>query len=170
MESSALNLLPPSEQVDSNGSGVGRSQADDTDAREGVESGVGAKVEESEEQLDNHAQHHGVQGHIELLVHAHPQLRTGNGTVTSEGPGAARRSGRAANTTQNAEDHNGDEQAHRTATGSNGALEDGGNGLTRREVDQHGDIRHDEDDGDQEQKTGKGVDDDGRDHGLGDLD
>lgn len=101
------------------------------------------------------------------MVDLGPPLGTGNGTVTGEGPDTSRGSGGAADTADDSEDHEGEDQAKGTAGGANGALDDGGHGLGA--ADELGDVGKHEDQGDEEEETGKGVDEDGSDHGLGDL-
>lgn len=115
VELARLDLLSSGGQADGNGSRVRRGQADDTDTGEGVEGGVRSEVEETEKDLDDHAEHHGIQGNIELLVDDTPPLGAGDGAITSKGPSATRSSGSATDTAHDGEDHDGDEEADGTA-------------------------------------------------------
>jgi hypothetical protein len=161
------DLLPAREEADGDGNGVGGGQADDTNTGKGVEGSSGTKVDEAEEDLDHHAEHHGVDGHIELVVDLDPEARAGDGAVAGKGPGGARGGGGASDAADDGEDDERHEQAKGTAGGANGGLDDDGDGLGGRQ--ELGDFGEDEDEGDEEEEAGKGVDEDGHDHGLGDL-
>lgn len=162
-------MLPSAEQTNGNGSSICGCQANDTDAGEGVEGGGRAKVDDSEDDLYNHAEHHGVERHIQSLVDLDPPLGARDGTITSKGPSATRRSGGAANTAHDGEDHDGNEKAHGTARRADGGLDDGRHGLSGNKLGETLQVVNDEDERDEEQKAGNGVDDDGGNHGLGDL-
>lgn len=169
VELALADLLPSAEQADGDGSGICSCQANNTDAGEGVEGGRGTEVDDSEDDLHNHTQHHGIQGHVELLVDLDPPLGAGDGAITSKGPGAARRSSGAANSAHDGEDHDGNEKTHGASRRSDGGLDDGRNRLSRDEFGELLQIGNDEDEGDEEKEAGNGVDEDGGNHGLGDL-
>lgn len=169
IELAPADLLPSAQQTDGNGSSVCGCQANDTDAGEGVEGGGRAKVDDSEDDLYHHTEHHGVERHVQSLVDLDPPLGAGDGTITSKGPGATRRGRGAANTAHDGEDHDGNEQANSTARRADGGLDDGGHGLGGNELGESLQVVNDEDERDEEQEAGKGVDDDGGNHGLGDL-
>jgi hypothetical protein len=161
------DLLPATQQADGDGDGVGRSQADDANTRKGVKGSGGAKVNDAEEDLDNHAEHHGVERHIELGVDLGPPAGAGDGAVAGKGPGAAGGGGGAADAAEEGEDNEGDEQAESAASRTHGRLDDDGDGL--RGEEELLDVGQDKDEGDEEEEPGKGVDEDGGDHGLGHL-
>lgn len=169
IELALADLLPSAEQADGDGGSIGSRQANDTNTREGVESGSGTKVDDSEDDLHNHAEHHGVEGHVELLVDLDPPLGARDGTVTSKGPGAARRGSGAANAAHDGEDHDGEEKTNGTARRSNGGLDDGGHGLSGDKFGELLQIGNDKDERDEEEEASNGVDEDGGYHGLGDL-
>lgn len=168
-ERGIAHMATAREHVDGNGSGVRRSQANDTDTGKGVKGNGGAKVDETEHNLDNHAEHHGVQGHVELLVDCDPPLGAGDGTVASKGPDAAGGGGGAADAADEGEDHEGNQETDGAARGADGGLDDVGDGLARGDDGLDFASGHDEHEGDEEEQAGKGVDEDGGDHGLGDL-
>lgn len=157
------------EETDTNGNGVRGSQANDTNTGEGVEGSAGAEVDDTENDLDNHAEHHGVQGNVQLGVDLLPPAGTRDGTVTSEGPGATRGGGGAADTAKDGQDDERKEESKGTARCSHGVLDDGGDGLTGSQVDQVGDVGEHENERDEEQETGQGVEADGENECLGDL-
>lgn len=168
VELSSLDLLATSSETDSNGSGVRSSQADDTDTRESVESSVRSEVDDTEDDLNNHAEHHSVQWNIESSVDLGPHPGTGDGTITSKCPSASRTGSCATDTADNGEDDERNEKTEGTAGAANSALDDERHGLGGD--DDVLDLGHDEHERDEEEKTGEGVDEDGGDHGLGDLD
>lgn len=168
VELSGLDLLATSGETDGNGGGVGSSKADDTDTGESVEGSGGTEVDNTEDDLDDHAEHHGVEGNVELGVDLGPPLGTGNGTVTGEGPAASRSGSCAADTADDGQDDEREEKTEGTAGAANCALEDQRHGLSRE--DNLLEIGQNEHQGDEEEETGEGVDEDGGDHGLGDLD
>lgn len=169
VKGSLLDLLAAGKETNGDGGGVGSSQANDTDTGEGVEGGGRAKVEDTEDNLDNHAEHHGVEGNVELVVDLGPPSGTRDGTVTSKGPGASGGGGGATNTAHDGQNDKGEAQAKGTTGGANGTLDDDGCGLGVHN-ESWDVVGENEDDGDKEEEASKGVDDDGGDHGLGDLD
>ena len=57
-------VFPTIRQANGNRCGIRRGEANDTNAREGVESGRGTEVDETKQDLDNHTQHHGVEWQV----------------------------------------------------------------------------------------------------------
>lgn len=169
IELAPADLLPSAQQTDGNGSSICGRQANDADAGEGVEGGGRAKVDDSEDDLYHHAEHHGVERHVQSLVDLDPPLGAWDGTITSKSPSATRRGGGAANTAHDGEDHDGDEEANGTARRADGGLDDGRHGLGANKLGEGLQVVNDEDKRDEEQEAGNGVDDDGGNHGLGDL-
>lgn len=169
MERAILDLLTASHERDKDGSSVTQCQANDTNTREGVESGGSTEVDETESDLDHHAEHHGVDWDIEVGVDDPPQLVAGNGTVTREGPGSARRSCRAADTAKQTEDEKGNKKSDGTSGGPYGFLDDDRRRLAGQKTCEHGLVGQYEDERDKKDEAGNGVKRDGRDHGLGDL-
>lgn len=169
IELAPADLLPSAEQTNGNGSSICGCQANDTDAGESVEGGGRAKVDDSEDDLYNHAEHHGVERHVQRLVDLDPPLGARDGTITSKCPSATRRGGGAADTAHDGKDHDGKEKANGTARRADGGLDDGRHGLGGNKLSEPLQIVNDEDERDEEQKAGNGVDDDGGNHSLGDL-
>lgn len=168
VELALTDLLAASGETDGNGGGVRGSQAHDTNTREGVEGGSGAEVDEAEEKLDDHAEHHSVQGHIELVVDHHPPLGAGNGTVTGKSPGAAGGGGCAGDTAKDGKDDERSQKTDGTAAGAGGHLEDVGHGLGK--ADELDNLGHDKNNGDEEEETAGRVHEQSGDHGTGHLD
>lgn len=168
VELSSLDLLATSSETDGNGSGIRSSQANDTDTRESVESSVRTEVDDTEDDLNNHAEHHSVQWNVERGVDLGPHPGTGDGTITSESPSASRAGSCAANTADDGEDDERNEETEGTTGAANSALDDKRHGLGGD--DDVLDFGHDEHERYEEEETGEGVDEDGGDHGLGDLD
>jgi hypothetical protein len=165
---SSLDLLATSGETDGNGSSVRGSQANDTDTREGVEGSRGTKVDDTEDDLDNHAEHHGVERNVERSVDLGPPLGTGDGTVTSESPCASRSGSCATNTANDGENDEREEESKGTTGAANGGLDDEWHWLGgQNDFLEIGEDEHQRDD---EEETGEGVDEDGGDHSLGDLD
>jgi len=168
VELSSLDLLATSGETDSNGSSVRSSQANDTNTGEGVEGSRRAEVDDAENDLDDHAEHHSVERNVERSVDLGPPLGTGNGTVTGESPCASRSGSCAANTANDGEDDEREEESKGTARAADCGLDDERHWLGGE--DDFLKIGKDEHQRDDEEETGEGVDEDGGDHGLGDLD
>jgi hypothetical protein len=120
MERALLDLLASANKRDEDRDGVAQGEAHDADTREGVEGNGGSKVDQSENKLDGHAEHHSVKGHVELRVDNLPPLEAGNGTIAGKGPRSARRSSRASNTTDQSEDEKRNEQGNGRTGASDG--------------------------------------------------
>jgi hypothetical protein len=148
---------------------VAEGQADDTNTGEGVESSGGTEVDETKYKLNSHAKHHGVDGYIVLGVDNPPHLVSGNTTIASESIDGARGGSCASNTAEQGENHEGEEETNGTTGGANSVRDDDRSGLTGQESSKHSLIRQDEDEGNEEDKTSDGVEDNGADHGLGNL-
>lgn len=104
------------------------------------------------------------------MVDDSPVAGAGDGTVTSKGPSASRSSGSAANAAEDGEDNERNQETECTTRRTHGGFDDGGHGLTGGKGDELGDFWKHEADGDEEDEAGNGVEEDGEDHGLGDLD
>ena len=98
-----------------------------------------------------------------------PPPSAGNGTITRECPSAARGGGRAADTANEGENHDGNEKSDGSLCRPDSVLDDSRNWLSAGEVDEHLDVGQDEDKGNKEEKPAKSIDKDGGYHGLGDL-
>ena len=164
-----LDLLAALPHGDGDGGGVRKGKADDTDTGEGVEGGSRTEVDDTKDDLDSHREHHGVEREVELLVDDAPPLGAGDGTVTRERPSAARRGGGAGGTAENGEDHEREKKTDRTSLGTDSRLDDGGNGLAGGEGDEHGEVGKNKHEGNKEKETTDSVDNNGHNHGLGDL-
>lgn len=169
IELAPANLLSSAEQADGDGSSICGCQANDTNAREGVEGGGRTEVDDSKDNLYNHTEHHGVERYIESLIDLDPILGTRDGTITSKSPSATRRGSGAANTAHDCEDHDGNEKTNGTSRRAYSRLDDGRHRLSGNKLGESLQVVNDEDEGDEEKKASKGVDDDGGNHGLGDL-
>lgn len=118
VERAVLDLLTTSHERNEDGGSVTQGQANDTDTGESVESSGSTEVDETESDLNNHTQHHGVERNIEVRVDSPPQLVAGNSTVTREGPGSSGGSGGAPDTTEETEDQQRNEQTNGTTGGA----------------------------------------------------
>ena len=167
VEWSVLDLLATSEKADGDWAGIGGGQADDTNTGESGESGRRTEIDDAKDNLNGHAEHHGVERHVQSLVDLDPQVGAGNSTVTSKSPCATRGGGGASNSAHDGEDNQGNEKGDGTARGADSLVNDLGHGLGRVEG---GDLGQDEHDRDEEEETGEGVEDNCTDHGLGHLD
>lgn len=162
-------MSAPFKHGDGDGSGIRHGQRYDTNAREGVEGGGGTEVNDAQQDLDDGDEDHGVEGQVQVGVDLLPPFGARNGAVTGKGPSATGGGGRASNTTEDGQHHEGKEQGDGTARGPDGGLDDGGNRLARGESHEHGEIGEHKHQGHQEQQAANGVDDNGDDHGLGNL-
>lgn len=166
-ELAALHLGSALEHGHGDGGGIREGQGNDTHAGKGVERYGRSKVDGTQNDLNRHGQHHGVEGNIQLGVDHLPPLGTGDGTVASKGPRAARSSGCAGGTAKDTQNHDGNQEGKGTPFGANGRLKDGRDRLCQlhhqRQVGKNKHERH------EEQEPANGVDEDGNNHGLGDL-
>lgn len=94
-------------------------------------------------------------------------MTSGNCAISSEGVRAAGRGGRAADTTEDAEDDDWDGQGKCAACVADGGCYDDGERLSDR--GQEGDVGEDEAEWYEEDEAADQVEDDGGDHGFGDL-
>lgn len=163
------DMLPPLNHRHGNWHRVRDGQTDNADARERVKRSRRTKVNNAQQDLDDHGQHHGVKRQVQTGMHLLPPLGSRDRTVTSKRPRAARGGRGAGGAAEDAEDHEGDEQADGANGRADGALQDGGDGLTRGQGDEHGDVGKHKHERDHEHQAADGVDDDGDDHGLGHL-
>jgi hypothetical protein len=119
VESTLFDVRAAADKGDEDRDSITQSEADDTDTGEGVEGNGGSKVNQSKDQLNSHAEHHSIQGYIQLDVNDPPPLEARNSAVTGESPGGARSSSGAADTTDEAEYQKRDEQTNRGARAAN---------------------------------------------------
>lgn len=169
VEVAVLDILATTEdQRDSHGAGITHRQEDDTHTGEGVVGGGRTEVDGTESNLNDHTQGHRIQGDVELLVDGAPPARTGDTAITSKGPGATRSGRDTTHAADNTEHEKRNSQAESTSRVTNGVLEDDRGRL--RSIDEQAQLGHDEADWNQEKESGKKVDDDSTDHGLGDHD
>lgn len=169
IELALANLLSSAKQTDGDGSSICGGQANDTNTREGVEGGGRTEVDDSEDDLYDHTEHHGIERYIQSLVDLDPPLRARDGTITSKSPSATRRSSGAANAAHDGEDHDRNKEANGTTRRADGGLDDGRHRLSGNQFSERLQVVNDEDERDEEKKTSNSVDDDGGNHGLGDL-
>lgn len=169
VELASLDTLAALHHRDEDGHGVRRGEADDTNAREGVKGRSRAKVDDTEDDLDSHREHHGVEGNIQLGVDLAPPLGAGDGTVTREGPGAARGGGGAGGTAENAEDNDDHEKTESAAGRTNSRLDDRRRRLAGGEGDELGKVGEDEHEGHEEEEATNRVHDNGENHSAGHL-
>lgn len=164
----ADSLTAPDE-TDEDGDAVRGGQADCGDAGEGVEGGRGAEVDAPEDAVHNRRQDEGVEGHVEGGVDASPELVAGDGAVSGESPRATRGSCESADTREHEDAENEEEQAEATRRGARDRLEEEADGLRVGDLEQHLDIREDEEDGDEVDDACNAGCEDGEDDGAGDL-
>lgn len=169
--SCAHKRLASTHERNGHGNHITQGQENDTRSVKGVKGGTGAQIDDTENQLHRHTEHHSVQGHIELLVdRVKLELtRTGNGTITSKRPRAARGGRRAAGSTEEAEDDDGHTQGKGASLVANGARKNGGKGLTGRIGGDGDEVGKDKHQGHQEDEAAGPVEDEGADQGLRDL-
>ena len=169
VELSVLDVRTTTNEGDGDGNCVRDSQADDTNTREGVECGRGSEVQDTEDDLNGHAEHHGVEWDIKLRVNNLPPLETWDGSITGESPCRAGSGSGATNTTKEGEDHERDTQGECATLAADCFYNNDGCWLTGSEVEQVFKIWEDEEKRDQEDKSTDGVENDGSNHGLGNL-
>lgn len=168
-EAAFLNLLTAAEdQRDSDRAGVAHSQENDTDTRKCVVGSTGTEVDGTQANFNHHAQHQCIQRDVEALIDDAPPTRSRNTPIPGKGPGASGGGRHAAYTADHTENQQGYGQAESTSVVANSGFENDRRRLVR--VDQHGQFGHDEAEGNEEEETGDGVDDNGTDHGFGDHD
>jgi hypothetical protein len=116
-----LNDLSASHHVDSDGDTIGGGETDGSDTSEGVESSRRAKVDASKDAVNDSRQDEGIDRHVETVVDLTPDLVSGNGTISGESVGAARRSGEGTNACkhENAKDKEEETEATSRRTGNN---------------------------------------------------
>ena len=105
VERRANEVLAAAEEGDADGHNVAQVQEDDTNTVEGVESGVGAEVDEGEEDLEDEAANHAVERDAHAEVDLLEPAGSGQGTVTGKGPNTARGCGGASNAAEDSKDH-----------------------------------------------------------------
>lgn len=109
------------------------------------------------------------EGNAQLSINLLPQVATRDSAVPSKGPNTSRRGSRAADSADNGQYQQRDQQTESTSRRSDSVLDNRRNRLTGSQGEKAVDIRQDEQQRDHEQQPGEGVQDDGVDHGLGDL-
>ena len=72
MEATLLDLFPTIHDRSHDGYSIAKGQGNDTDTREGIEGRGGPEIDETEQKLDDHAEHHSVERHVELRVNLFP--------------------------------------------------------------------------------------------------
>lgn len=92
------------EEGNDDGHDVRNGQKDDSRAAEGIEGRSRPKVDETQQDLYGHAEHHGVERHVEFGVDSFPESRPRHGSVAGEGPDATRRGGGAGGAAEDGED------------------------------------------------------------------
>lgn len=169
IEISVLDVSAAAEERDCDWNSITQSQADDTDTWESVECSWGAEVEDTEKNLDNHTQHHGVQWYIELWVDLLPPFRSWDSTVTREGPCASRSGSRATDTAEDSEHKDRNAKTECSTRAANSGDNDNWEGLTREESNKHSKIWDDEQQADQEDEATEEVKHDRSDHSSWNL-
>ena len=159
-------FLATADDGDNNGHDVAESQEDDTDTDEGIEGSSGTKVDEAEEDLDDHAEHHGVQWDFHFGVNLLPEVGTWDGAITGKGPCAARGSGDASRTADYAEDNEREGEGESTTLVADGGGEDEWEGLASWGCQDISDVRKYKHQGNQEDKATDEVQDDGTNHSF----
>lgn len=139
-------------------------QEDHTNTAEGVERSNGTKVNYTQNDLNDHAEHHGVEGDIQLRIDDFPVFGSRNGAVSSESPGASRCSRCAADSTDKGQDQERDCQRESAAIVTNGNFEDVRN--WRRGEEDVFDGWENEAERDEEDEATDSVENDGSDHSF----
>lgn len=157
------------EERNANGHDVAQVEENDTDTVEGVVSGVRAEPNEAEEDLDDEAADHAVEGHTESVVDLLVPLGGGHGVVTGEGPDTAGGGGGASGAAEDAEEDDGDGENESTGFAADSRAKDDRHGLCVRVVDEGGDVGQNSGQGNEENEANDHVHDGRADHSLGDL-
>lgn len=105
VERRADKVLAATEERDTDGHDVAQVQEDDTDTVEGIEGGVGAEVDEGEEDLEDEAANHAVERDAEAEVDLLEPAGGRKGTVTSESPDTAGGRSGASGTAEDSQNH-----------------------------------------------------------------
>lgn len=169
VELSLNNLLTATKQRARDRCSVAECQTNDTNTRESVESGSGTEVDQTEHELNNHAHHHSVDRYIKLCVDNPPHLVARDATITSEGVDGAGRRSCATDTAEQSENHEREQQTDSASRRAYSVRNYSWGRLPRQESSKVSLVGHNEDEGDEEDETADGVEDDGADHSLGDL-
>jgi len=169
VELSVLDVRTTTDKGHGNRHCVGNSQADNTNTRESVECSRGSEVQDTEDDLDCHTEHHGIEWDIKLRVDNLPPLETWDGSITGESPCGAGSGSGASNAAEEGEDHKRDTQGECASLAADCLYNDDGCWLTGSEVEEILKIWEDEEKRDKEDKSTDGVENDGSDHGLRNL-
>lgn len=86
-------------------------QANDAHTAESVKRRRRTEVNDTQQDLDDHGQHHRVERQVQTGMHLLPPLGAWDGTVASKRPRAAGGGGGAGRSTEYTKDHQGDKQA-----------------------------------------------------------
>ena len=169
VELSVLDVRTTTDKGHGNRHCVANSQADNTNTRESVECSRGSEVQDTEDDLDCHTEHHGIEWDIKLRVDNLPPLETWDGSITGESPCGAGSGSGASNAAEEGEDHKRDTQGECASLAADCLYNDDGCWLTGSEVEEILKIWEDEEKRDKEDKSTDGVENDGSDHGLRNL-
>lgn len=148
---------------------VADSKEDDTNTTESVESSRRAEINAAECDLHDHAQHHGIERQAQRRVDLLPPMRARNCAVSGEGPGASGRSRGAPDTADYAEYDKWDGKRKGATLAANSRYYDGWDRLSRRVVEQCGNVWHHIHQWDEEGETSDQVKDDCSNQSFRDL-
>lgn len=154
---------------DKDGQRIGCAEADGSHTREAVECSRGAKVDETQQAVNQEGQGQAPQRNVEALVDAAPQARAGNGAVTGEGVGAPAGGGEGTNAGEQPDAEDEEQEAEATAGATGCGLEDEADGLAVGDGEQLLDVGQDEEHGNEVQQASDAGGDDREHDGLGDL-
>lgn len=164
-----LDDLSASHHVDSDRDTIGGRETDGSDTSERVESSRRAKVDTPKDAVNDSREDESIDRHVETVVDLTPELVSGNGTVSGESIGAARRSGEGTNACEHKNAKNEEEETEATSRRTSNNLEQGTDRLGVGDGEEHLDIGKDEENGDEVNNSRDTGGSDGEDDGLGDL-
>lgn len=164
-----LNDLSASHHVDSDRDTIGGRQTDGGDTSEGVESSRRAKVDASEDAVNDGREDESIDRHVKAVVDLTPELVSRNGTISSKSVGAARCSGKGTNACEHENAKNKEEETEATSSRTGNNLEQGTDRLGVGDGEKHLNIGKDEENGDEVNNSGDTGGSDGEDDGLGNL-
>lgn len=164
-----LDDLPASHHVDSDRDTIGGRETDGSDTSERVKSSRRAKVDTPKDAVNDSREDESIDRHVETVVDLTPELVSGNGTVSGESIGAARRSGEGTNACEHKNAKNEEEETEATSRRTSNNLEQGTDRLGVGDREEHLDIGKDEENGDEVNNSRDTGGSDGEDDGLGDL-
>lgn len=108
-----LETFPPCKKRCEHWGCICESEEDDSRSNEGIEGRSRSEIDASESDLNDHAEHHSIQRHIELGVDLFPPFRAWDSAIARECPCTPRCRSRAASAAKDSEDDDGNGECER---------------------------------------------------------